>query len=93
MDKKIVIIDYALITGLDIFKQCDLKILVKSDFEKRKARVMRRDNISNQKYAQIDNNSMDFDEDMFDIVIQNTGNLEKLREEVQFIYEKSIVSR
>ena len=92
-DKEIVIIDYALLTALNIFKQCDLKILVKSDFEKRKARVMIRDNISDKKYIQIDNNSMDFDEDMFDIVIQNTGNIEKLREEVQFIYEKSIVSR
>ena len=98
IDKKIkqveiTILDYALLTKTKYFELCDIKILVKSPYDKRSSRVTKRDKISNAKYDEIDKNSVDYTNLEFDYVIENNFDIEYLRKIVGDIYEKSIISR
>lgn len=89
---EITILDYALLPKTKYFDLCDLKILVEADYTSRSARVVARDNISTEKYDQINSNSLDYSNLSFDYIITNNSNLTKLRKVVGEIYEKSIVS-
>lgn len=89
---EIIILDYALLTKTKYFELCDLKILVEADYTSRSARVVARDNISTEKYNQINSNSLDYSNLSFDYIITNNSDLTKLRKVVGEIYEKSIVS-
>jgi dephospho-CoA kinase len=89
----IVILDYALLPKLKHFNLCDIKILVTAPFSNRLKRVTTRDNISLEKYNEINSNSLNYIEDDFDFIIQNNFNLETLRKVIGEIYENYIVSR
>ena len=89
---EITILDYALLPKTKYFDLCDLKILVEADYTSRSARVVARDNISTEKYDQINSNSLDYSNLSFDYIITNNSDLTKLRKVVGEIYEKSIVS-
>lgn len=89
---EITILDYALLPKTKYFELCDIKILVEADYNSRSARVVARDNISTEKYNQINSNSLDYSSLLFDYIITNNSDLTKLRKIVGEIYEKSIVS-
>ncbi len=89
---EITILDYALLPKTKYFELCALKILVEADYTSRSARVVARDNISTEKYNQINSNSLDYSNLSFDYIITNNSDLTKLRKVVGEIYEKSIVS-
>ena len=86
------ILDYALLPKTKYFELCNIKILVEADYASRSARVEARDNISTEKYNQINSNSLDYSNLSFDYIITNNSDLTKLRKVVGEIYEKSIVS-
>lgn len=88
-----IILDYALLTEMKCFDKCDVKILVKSSYLMRSTRVKKRDNITSKKYDEIDANSLEYQEDKFDYIINNTLDIKNLRKAVGEIYEKSFVSR
>jgi len=98
IDKKlkesdITILDYALLPKTKYYDMCDLTILVRASYDKRSSRVVKRDGISNEKYDEINNNSLDYSNLQFDYAIENNFDTEHLRKVIGDIYEKSIVSR
>ena len=88
----VTILDYALLPKTKYFELCNIKILVEAEYNVRITRVEARDNISNEKYNQINSNSLDYSNLSFDYIITNNSDLTKLRKVVGEIYEKSIVS-
>ena len=92
-DARVTILDYALLPLTKYYELCDVKILVEAPKDVRSNRVVRRDNISHEKYDQRDANSVDYSEYTFDYKVENNTDIEMLRKVVGEIYEKSIVSR
>ncbi|MBE5821318.1 MAG: dephospho-CoA kinase [Clostridiales bacterium] len=90
---EITILDYALLPKTKYFNMCDVKVLVEATYEERSNRVILRDNISTEKYDEINSNSLDYSNLSFDYVIKNNKDINYLRKVVGEIYEKSIVSR
>ena len=68
---KIIILDYLLLPRTKYFNNCDLRILVDVPYEIRKERVMKRDNISEEKFNLRESSSIDYDKNIFDIVLTN----------------------
>lgn len=86
----IVILDWQLLPKTKYFKDSNLRILVTAPYEIREERVLKRDNITKEKFLERENASLEFNPEDFDEVINNIGNIER---EVSKIYEKSIISR
>lgn len=89
---KVIILDYALLPKTKYYELCDLKILIQATYGNRSNRVVKRDNVSLEKYCEIDANSIDYSDYNFDYVIDNNSDIDNLRKAVCEIYEKSIVS-
>lgn len=91
-ESDITILDYALLPKTKFFDLCDVRILVTTPYLMRSKRVIQRDNISSKKYDEIDSNSIDYDVNQFDYVVENNFDINTLRKAIGDIYEKSIVS-
>ena len=89
---KAVILDYQLLPKTRFFQESDLKILVDADFELRKQRIIQRDGITEEKFLERENASLDFNKKDFDYIIGN-NNFELTKGMVMKIYDKSIISR
>lgn len=92
-NRRITVLDYALLPLTKYFELCDVKILVETNKDIRCERVVARDNISKEKYEVRDSNSVDYTSYDVDYTIQNNSDVQHLRKIVGEIYEKSIVSR
>lgn len=68
--KKPLIFDYALLFGLRQFDACDIKILLKADFDVRYSRVKTRENITREYFLSRDSSlsDSDYDKTKFDFV-------------------------
>jgi len=74
-DKKHIVLDWILLPHTDLFKRCDVKILVKPcDEELRKEKVCKRDNITEEKLNLRDSASIKYNEADFDYVVINNYN-------------------
>ncbi len=87
---EIIILDWQLLPKTKYLNESALKILVTAPQEVRMARVIKRDNISKEKFLEREQASLEFNLKDFDQVIENSNNIER---EVRNIYEKSIISR
>lgn len=76
--KKPLILDYALLFGLRQFESCDVKILLKADFDVRYSRVKTRENITREYFLSRDNSlsDSDFDDSKFDFVFNHISESE-----------------
>lgn len=86
---KIVILDWILIPKTKYFKESIFNILVTSDLEERKKRAILRDHITEEKFMERENASIEFDESQFDFILENK-NFNKTKGLVKKIYDKSI---
>ena len=86
----IIVLDWLLLPKTKYLYSSDLRILVEAPIETRMKRVLKRDNISTEKFLEREKASIDFSKYYFDEVINNSNNIER---EVNKIYEKSIISR
>ena len=68
---KIIILDYLLLPKTKYFDQSDLKILLDIPKEIRKERILKRDNISEDKFDLRDSSSVEYDKDEFDFIISS----------------------
>lgn len=75
---KDIILDWALLPLSRILDKCDIKVLVISDFETRKKRIMLRDNISEEYFINRENHSLEYNENDYDAVI-NSNDIEELK--------------
>lgn len=79
---KPLILDYALLFGLKQFESCDVKILLKADFDVRYSRVKTRENITREYFLSRDSSlsDSDYNENLFDFVYHHISKeeIEKL---------------
>lgn len=75
---KIIVLDGALLTKMPFFNKCDLKILVDVPYEIRKARVMKRDNITSEYFDLREKACLDYNQNDFNIIIKDV-NMELIR--------------
>lgn len=78
--KKIIVLDWQLLPLTKFFKMCDCKILLDIPYEIRKERSLKRDNISEEKFQEREQASINYQENDFDIIIKNSNitNIRKL---------------
>ena len=82
---KIYILEYLLLPKMKYFDTADCKILIKANPHFRKTRIIKRDNISEEYFNLREQNSIEFNEELFDIILTNDNNLdiEKLAIEIK----------
>ena len=68
---KIIILDYLLLPKTKYFEQSDLKILLDIPKDIRKQRILKRDNITEDKFDLRDSSSIEYDKDGFDFIISS----------------------
>ena len=68
---KIIILDYLLLPKTKYFEQSDLKILLDIPKDIRKQRILKRDNITEDKFDLRDSSSIEYDKDEFDFIISS----------------------
>ena len=68
---RIILLDWQLLPKTKFFDMCDLKILLDIPYEVRKQRILKRDNISEEKFDLREKASYNYDNDKFDIVIES----------------------
>lgn len=88
---KIVIIDWLLSPLTKYFSKSDLKILVDADYNVRKNRVIKRDNIDDALFYKRELASIDLSKYKYDYIINNNYGIKE--SEVEKIYDKSIIYR
>lgn len=64
------ILNWALLPKTKFFKQCDLKFLIDTPIDIRKQRLLLRDNITEESFRLRENNSLNYNEYIFDFVLQ-----------------------
>ena len=68
---KIIILDYLLLPKTKYFEQSDIKILLDIPKDVRKDRIVKRDNISEDKFNLRDSSSIEYDKEKFDYIISS----------------------
>lgn len=84
----LVILDWFLIPDKHYWVVCDARILVKSDDEIRKSRILTRDNIQEEYYRKREKNKYDYSKIKFDYVVNNNTSEEDFINEVNYIYNE-----
>ena len=94
--QKIILLDWVLLPKTKYFNQSTLKIWVEAPQEERFMRIINRsgqqDTITKAYFLQRDTASTNYNEEKYDIVINNSQNT-SLTEEVKKLYEKCVISR
>ena len=80
-----IILEWALLPISKYWNQCDTKILIKADDEKRKNKVMQRDQISEEYFLKRDAGCIDYALVKFDYVFNNDYSLDTMKEIVNAI--------
>jgi len=75
---KIIILDWVLLPKTKYFNNSNFKVLVDVPYEIRKARAIRRDNISEEVFDLREKASIDYDINCFDYVINNDRDIKRL---------------
>lgn len=70
-EQNLIVLDYALLPWLKQFKICDIKILLKADFDTRFNRVAIRENITKEYFSSRDNSLANYNEEQFDYIYNN----------------------
>lgn len=84
--EEVIILDWAFTPEVpEIFGICDLKILVKSDENIRKRRILKRDNLTEEEFIARDKFSMDYAKNNFDIIINNNKSLNQINKKINNI--------
>lgn len=79
------IIDTMFLPIMEIFNDCDYKVLVESSYETRKERVLKRDSINEEYFTSRDKFSLDYNPSDYDYLI-NTIDKESLNTLIEFLY-------
>lgn len=83
---KTLILEWALLPiDEKYWKQCDIKVLMKADDNKRKNKVMQRDNISEAYFLKREASSVNYEKYQFDYVFENDYQLETMEKIVMVL--------
>ena len=69
-----IVLDYLLLPQMKYFDMAHFKVLVKADNHTRKTRIISRDKITEEYFESREANSINFDENKFDFVLENSLN-------------------
>ena len=83
-----IVLEWIKLPTIKYWQKCDSKILVKADQEKRKERVIQRDNISEKYFEKRDSASIEYKEAEFDYIFENDYNEQKMEETINMIIGK-----
>ena len=72
------ILDWALLPIVKYFDMCYIRVLITSDDKKRKAEILKRDNISKEYLEKREQNTLDYSKFKFDYIFDNDYSSEKL---------------
>ena len=86
MNKEYVVLDWALLPKTIYWNKCDFKILVESDYDKRKDKVIKRDNIPEEYFNKRDSASVDYSEFEFDYILKNDYSIQTLKEILENLF-------
>lgn len=70
------IFEYSLLPKMKYFEMSKCKILINADSHIRKSRILSRDKISEEYFDVRENNSLEYDESKFDLIIENNTRLD-----------------
>lgn len=83
---EIIILEWALLPiDEKYWNQCDIKILMKAEDDKRKNKVMERDKITEDYFLKREKNSMNYDQYEFDYVFENDYQIETMEKIVTIL--------
>lgn len=85
-----IVLEWILLPHSKYWKKCDCKILVTSDDDKRKNKVMERDNISEEYFNKRDSASIDYSPIDFDYTFENDYQAQTMRRMLNRISEQYI---
>ncbi len=88
----IIVLDWLLLPRTKYFAQSDFRILITAPIEIRMERVMKRDNVTKEKFLSREAAAPAIDPEHFEYIINNI-NFEKTKKKVDEIYDKSIIHR
>lgn len=85
------ILDWALLPkGEEIFQACNMKILVLSDSDRRKERILKRDAITPEYFDRRERASMTYELKEFQYLIQNNSTLEEFERQINQLADKAL---
>lgn len=82
----VLIFDWILLPQASIWSECDIKILVHTDLQTRKKKVIVRDNITDEYFEAREKTSIEYSEEQFDYVFYNNYKESSIKNMVKPIY-------
>ena len=87
---EVIILDWILLPNSKYWNMCDLKILVTSDENERKQKILKRDNISEEYLEKRESASFDYSALEFDYILKNDYEVETMKKMIEDIEQKHI---
>ncbi len=84
-NNNIIVLEWIKLPTCKYWEKCDIKILVKADDKKRKERVVKRDNISEEYFDKRDSASIEYTETEFNYIFENDYDEKKMEETINTI--------
>lgn len=88
---EVVVLDWILLPKTKYWEKCDFKILVQSDSNKRKSKVIERDKITEEYFDKRDSASLDYLPYKFDFIYENNYRIEETEKMVEMILEQELI--
>lgn len=89
--EKVIILDWLLLHNTKFLKLCDIKILLDIDINVRMERVIKRDNISKERFLFRDKAALPYKKEEFNLIL-NELDIDKVERKIKE-YEESTISR
>lgn len=84
----VIILEWALLPISKYWEECDIKILMQSNDDERKNKVMERDHISEEYFLKRDEGCIDYEPYNFDFIFENDYQLETMEKKVEIVNRK-----
>lgn len=84
----VIILEWALLPISKYWEKCDIKILMQSNDDERKNKVMERDHISEEYFLKRDEGCIDYEPYNFDFIFENDYQLETMEKKVEIVNRK-----
>ena len=83
--KDVIILEWALLPISKYWEKCDIKILMQSNDDERKNKVMQRDHISEEYFLKREEGCIDYAPYDFDLIFENDYQLETMEKKVEIV--------
>lgn len=84
----VIILEWALLPISKYWEKCDIKILMQSNDDERKNKVMQRDHISEEYFLKREEGCIDYAPYDFDLIFENDYQLETMEKKVEIVNRK-----